>query len=79
MKIIFILIEKFDRAVCTRCTAVHRVEPSMKKGKGSGSSASGKIRTETRGPRVAIRDYRCPEMLINLVLTLGLLLVIKQP
>jgi len=30
-------------------------------------------------PGVAIRDYRCPEMLINLVLTFGLLLVIKQP
>lgn len=34
---------------------------------------------QKRGRRVAIRDYRCPEMLINLVLTLGLLLVIKQP
>lgn len=34
---------------------------------------------KNEGPRVAIRDYRCPEMLINLVLTLGLLLVIKQP
>lgn len=36
-------------------------------------------KNRNEGPRVAIRDYRCPEMLINLVLTLGLLLVIKQP
>lgn len=43
-----------------------------------GSQAAKEWATK-RGPGVAIRDYRCPEMLINLVLTLGLLLVIKQP
>lgn len=42
-------------------------------------SRAAKKRATKRGPRVAIRDYRCPEMLINLVLTHGLLLVIKQP
>lgn len=45
--------------------------------RGGGPERQKKNRNE--GPRVAIRDYRCPEMLINLVLTLGLLLVIKQP
>lgn len=42
-------------------------------------SRAAKERATKRGPGVAIRDYRCPEMLINLVLTHGLLLVIKQP
>lgn len=48
-------------------------------GEGSARPRAAKEEQKNEGPRVAIRDYRCPEMLINLVLTLGLLLVIKQP
>ena len=68
---------KFSQILCT--FDLH-LKPSANGGKipWCGSQAA-KERTTKWSPGVAIRDYRCPEMLINLALTLGLLLVIKQP